>query len=781
MSRLSFSFLPSLLLISALLLYPLDMLADEQAATVPLNTTEDLNSSTNNYNTPTPLPLENFSVPILPTPEGLKDFSLAPVQLVPQPEEQKPAPDAESRFKHALRQFASGRYKKCADEARDIANSFPVSPWVPRARFLGARASGMAGDYQAAHTLFESVRKELPVLADYTYFLMGDYYSAGNKFEDAAASYRKAAEDNPDGTIATDAIFNSAQSYYDAGKYTECKATLKALLGRKHVSGGRSRVLFLQACVKEGNYPEAMEYYRTLWLDYPWLLGKTMEDLFVTGLKENSLTQPEWGTADLIHRGDVFYGRGLFVQAAGSYRTALGLPDNGSRGGLYYKLGLCHYRLREDLPAAEAFNAALSLNVSRTEAQDIYFYYARMYLRAGNESGFRDAALSCAYLAPESPRAVDSLYLLGVMFSQDGEYDVADAIFKWILEANPHTTRVDEVLWQMGWAHYLKGDYATAGKTFERLVSKHPGSTLVPQCLYWRAKSLEAAGDPAAAREETKKLVQRYPWSFYGLLAAGGNTSSLKPSSKPCPAVKEPKPELSYKDPTLSRAYELALQDMQDEATAELRKAEPAYCGSLKGIKAISALYVFAGDYSRPLELVSGLYQAGMNNGGGKVPDEALKIMYPLGYWDTVTRQADIFEIDPFLVAGIIREESRYDPEAVSPAGAVGLMQLMPGTAKAVCRKLKIGYSTPQQLLSGKFNVPVGTCYLDSLYDKHKGRLVRVLAEYNAGPRPLARWTQKMHDAPDDLFIEGIDYKETRSYVKRVLRNYFIYRKIYGQ
>ncbi len=220
---------------------------------------------------------------------------------------------------------------------------------------------------------------------------------------------------------------------------------------------------------------------------------------------------------------------------------------------------------------------------------------------------------------------------------------------------------------------------------------------------------------------------------------------------------------------------------MRTGAAAELKKAEPAYCGSIEGLKAISALYIFTGDYSRPLELATGLYQAGMNSGSGKVPAEALKIMYPLGFWDTVTRQADTFEIDPFLVAGVIREESRFNPAAISPAGAVGLMQLMPGTAKAVCRKLKIGYSSPQQLLRGEFNVPVGTCYLDSLYEKHKGRVVRVLAEYNAGPRPLGRWIQKMPDTPDDLFIEGIDYKETRSYVKRILRNYFIYRKLYGQ
>jgi tetratricopeptide (TPR) repeat protein len=213
--------------------------------------------------------------------------------------------------------------------------------------------------------------------------------------------------------------------------------------------------LLFHACLKEGNYPEALGYYRTLWLEYPWLLGKTKEEQFIEGLKENGLTPPEWGAAEFIRRGDILYRRGLYTQAAVNYNKALELPDEATIGTLFYKLGLCHYRRKEDLAAAEAFNTALALNVSTTEAQDIYFNYARMYLRAGNESGFRDAVMSCAYLAPGSPKGVDSLYFLGVMFSQDGEYDVANAIFDWILEVSPQSTRVDEVLWQKGWAHYL--------------------------------------------------------------------------------------------------------------------------------------------------------------------------------------------------------------------------------------------------------------------------------------------------------------------------------------
>ncbi len=154
MRRLSSSFLPHLLLLSALLLYPLAILADEQAVIAPQNTTQDLNSNPDSNNTPTQPLYENNSSIILPTPEGLKDFSIAPEQLVPQPGEQQPAPDAESRFKHALKQYTSGRYKKCIEEARRYCKCIPRLPVggpgpVPwRARIRQAKGlSGRAGAF----------------------------------------------------------------------------------------------------------------------------------------------------------------------------------------------------------------------------------------------------------------------------------------------------------------------------------------------------------------------------------------------------------------------------------------------------------------------------------------------------------------------------------------------------------------------------------------------------------------------------------------------------------
>ncbi len=155
-----------------------------------------------------------------------------------------------------------------------------------------------------------------------------------------------------------------------------------------------------------------------------------------------------------------------------------------------------------------------------------------------------------------------------------------------------------------------------------------------------------------------------------------------------------------------------------------------------------------------------------------------LKTLFPLPDWDAIYLEAKGYGMDPWLISAVIREESHCSPDAVSPVGAVGLMQLMEGTADAMCRKMNVASPGGEGLKNCGFNIPIGSFYLRQLLKKHGGRLAFVLAEYNAGPGGLAKW--KAGDMPDDYFIENIDYAETRGYVKKVLRNYFMYKKLYS-
>ena len=155
------------------------------------------------------------------------------------------------------------------------------------------------------------------------------------------------------------------------------------------------------------------------------------------------------------------------------------------------------------------------------------------------------------------------------------------------------------------------------------------------------------------------------------------------------------------------------------------------------------------------------------------------RMAYPTVYIPKIRRYADP-HVDHFLVAGIIREESLYNPRALSPVGAMGLMQLMPETATRVAHRLGLGPVNREDLLKGDVNVRLGVAYVGELLRDYKGNLIRAVAAYNAGPDAVNRWIAKFGDRDPDEFVELISYRETRRYVKRVITSYRIYHTLHS-
>ena len=164
-----------------------------------------------------------------------------------------------------------------------------------------------------------------------------------------------------------------------------------------------------------------------------------------------------------------------------------------------------------------------------------------------------------------------------------------------------------------------------------------------------------------------------------------------------------------------------------------------------------------------------------------RVPSDSplWRVTYPAGYLQAI-RDAAAPHVDPFLVAGLIREESLYNPRALSPVGAMGLMQLMPKTANRVARRLGLGPVDRDALFEGALNVRLGAWHVGELLDRYQGNQVYAIAAYNAGPEAVRRWIDKFGGRDPDEFVELISYKETRRYVKRVITSYRIYRYLYS-
>jgi soluble lytic murein transglycosylase-like protein len=157
------------------------------------------------------------------------------------------------------------------------------------------------------------------------------------------------------------------------------------------------------------------------------------------------------------------------------------------------------------------------------------------------------------------------------------------------------------------------------------------------------------------------------------------------------------------------------------------------------------------------------------------MPRPLVEILYPLPYFDIVSREAGKNNIDAFLVCAVMRQESVFDPSVVSRAGAIGLMQLMPSTAQTVCKSLGEPYAADSLYRPGT-NIRQGAYYIKHLIDQFGGNLVLAIASYNGGPNKASEWYTKNKRTTFDLFIEDIGFTETRGYVKKVLANYWTYR-----
>ncbi len=286
---------------------------------------------------------------------------------------------------------------------------------------------------------------------------------------------------------------------------------------------------------------------------------------------------------------------------------------------------------------------------------------------------------------------------------------------------------------------------------------------------YWRARSIEALGinDPVflSAREIYSTLSLKR--SFYGFLAAdrvGHPYSLINQPINPAPA----QVALIQNLPGIQRAKEFFALNYINEARSEwyysTRHLDEA------GIKATAKLAEDWGWYRKSIQAMIDI----------KHWDD-LDMRFPLAYPDAVSGAAAATDIDPQLLFAIARQESAFSPDAKSPAGALGLMQLMPSTAKYTAKRSGLNYRT-RDLLKPEANITLGSRYLNSLLSQFEGNRILAAAAYNAGPTRVRQWLRASEGKkPFDVWIETIPFKETRGYVQNVLAFSVIYGYKLGQ
>ncbi|MGH1402715.1 MAG: transglycosylase SLT domain-containing protein [Alphaproteobacteria bacterium] len=328
------------------------------------------------------------------------------------------------------------------------------------------------------------------------------------------------------------------------------------------------------------------------------------------------------------------------------------------------------------------------------------------------------------------------------------------------------STRVPQASWVAGLALWQKKDYTNAAKYFDNTAkSSYASGWLASAGAYWAARCYERSGQKSAQIASLQKAA-RHSRTFYGLLAAKSLGQSVSFNWN-MPEYTQDHEAFILSSDAGKRAYSLVAAQQYDLAEEELLRLD------YKGNKALrQAVLAYASRVGLPgISLRLGNM---VKDGQGQYYDSAI---YPVTAWEP----EDGYRLDPALVHAVIRQESRFNLQAKSYSGALGLMQLMPKTAEYISQKN--GYESgldQKQLRRPEVNMKIGQDYLEYLLDMNMidGDVISMLVSYNAGPGNLQKWRKRLGDKAHDplLFIETLPVSETRDYVERVLSNYWIYR-----
>jgi tetratricopeptide (TPR) repeat protein len=426
-------------------------------------------------------------------------------------------------------------------------------------------------------------------------------------------------------------------------------------------------------------------------------------------------------------------------------------------------------------------------------APDIVMALGRANRSLGNDSAAAYWYERFASLYPGNPGAQDVLWYIAWEQEEKGNYQKAIKFYTRILTLKKNSTRSDEAFFRSGLCQYKDRRYNRACSTFVSLLKSNDDSPFANATQYWKAKSLSALGREKDAVETFRKVAQSAPTDYYAcrsreMLVLIGDTAQF-PSLDTTFGDRDrthawidslssgQKQQLSGPDSIqYKRGTICALCGLVGRAAQFLNGLEMRYPSNLGMQYDIALLYKFVNNPTLSYKIGRRFAWRVPVAARSAMPKTLFDLMYPVPFFDIVSREAGRNNLDPFLLYAVMRQESIFDPAIVSRAGAVGLMQIMPGTSREICKSLGEPF-VADSMYSPGINIRQGAYYIKHLLDQFNGNMVLAIASYNGGPSKAAEWYAKNKRSTFDQFIEDIGFTETRGYVKKVLANYWTYRR----
>ncbi|HEY9771959.1 MAG TPA: lytic transglycosylase domain-containing protein [Coleofasciculaceae cyanobacterium] len=653
-------------------------------------------------------------------------------------------------------------YKINSNSTQDARQIFPEQPAVAlnesttntRKSFLLAADLIERKQGKEALAELQGLEREYPLLAAYVLLAKSKAYQLEQNSEAAEKTWQKLVRKYPTSAAAAEALYLLGKS--NSAYWQQAIAQFPA--------HPRTHEIIRQQLSLNPNQPHLMAVLVKYTPDEPGV--DQMRNRLVEEYA-SQLTPEEWEAI-----ADSYWLKWDYAEAGKAYAKAPITSQNLYRAGRGYHLGndrttakQYYLQLIQQYPHAEDTGWGLrriATLVSQTEAVTYLDRAIKQFPAQAPEALVEKAQFLEALNSPNSAANARQTLLT------DYKHSEAAANYRWDIASKKAET----------------GDLVTAWQWAQPIVVNNPNSLVAPKAGFWIAKWAEKLNRPQDANTAYKSVLARFPRSYYAwrsAVALGWNVGDFTTVRHQDPqVVKTSKITPPGGSETFQELYQLGLEpqawaQFQTEISdrTELTIAEDFTKGLLKlyqgkNLRGINQIwYLQDRDSPKDQQQWQQLRQT----------PEYWQALYPFPYEQTILKWSQQRQLNPLLVTSLIRQESRFEPEIESSAGALGLMQVMPPTGEAAAKN--IGLSS-YSLIEPEDNVNIGTYYLDFTHEKYGNNSMLAVASYNAGPNAVAQWVSRYGLQDADEFVAKIPYPETQGYVESVFENYWNYLLVYN-
>ena len=619
------------------------------------------------------------------------------------------------------------------------------------------------------------------VLSNYTTYHLAKCYQSLEDYEKSVQYYQMLVNDYPESPHFSEAKFQIAKIHQQQENYHSALEILDNLSQEKGSNYTREAT-FEMARIHE----ERQDWQKAKTL-YDKLISQNTSDLIaltsLNQLEKSVLRSAKLRVTrkQLMDQGEILYKNLRLTDALKKYRRiTTGYQDELTTQAMY-KIGKTYFRQRKYTRAISEFKKIKSYMAGAGYFTSALYQIGRCYRRLNQHQTARQHFSSFSKKHNWSKFADDALYHQARLYEVDSDTKSAIKLYKEMIELYRQSELVPRAYWRIGWIQFKAKKYDDCITTFQQLVSLFPQNGWSLAADYWIAKVQEKQKNWDNAEKNYQRINKSRKW-YYGNLAGYRIESSTKSNLISHQENSEDEHWKNIGRNKTTRTKKLMDLKLYADAIIELKTVI-----NTKGSNQRDNYYNLAICYEKLEDFKKAHYYAEMLakfwevQKGKQIPTELLRMLYPLHYKDLINKHATKYKIDPFFVSSMIREESRYNPSVISPAGARGLMQIMPQTGRYISKQIKMKPFHQEMLFRPEVNIQLGTWYMKNLMTKFGNSMELTSGAYNGGANRIKRWQKNLKTTDIEEFIEEIPIDETRRHIKKVIDSYRIYKRLYSK